>query len=73
MRVIATSTGYDGTCIREAGEQFDMPDGSCDPVPVKRINEKTGATEVVPGQFEPPTWFKKVDGKTAQTNVADLT
>lgn len=28
MRVIATAVGYDGICVRQPGEEFDMPDGS---------------------------------------------
>jgi hypothetical protein len=28
MRVRATATGFDNTAIREAGDEFEMPDGS---------------------------------------------
>jgi len=28
MRVIATKTGYDGTKVRDPGEEFEMPKGS---------------------------------------------
>jgi hypothetical protein len=55
MRVIATATGYDGVCLREPGDEFDMPNGSCDPVPVRDANGR-----VVQGKFEPETWFKPV-------------
>jgi hypothetical protein len=28
MRVVATKQGYDNICIREPGDEFEMPDGS---------------------------------------------
>jgi len=55
MRVVATARGYDNVTIREVGDEFDMPDGACDPVPLRDEHGKA-----IPGKFEPAPWFKPV-------------
>ena len=67
MRVVATSIGYDGVCLREPGDEFDMPNGSCDPVP-----QKDAAGKAIPGQFEPATWFKPVKAAKGEQEAKDL-
>lgn len=71
MKVKATKKGFDGTCIREAGDVFEMPDTTKVPVRDKEGKQVVKAgkpvTEDVPVSG---TWFEAVvEAKAADSLV----
>jgi hypothetical protein len=68
VRVKATARGFDGICVREPGDEFDMPETVFAPRPKRDDKGK-----VVPDEFyDAPSWFEKA-GKPAQTGPASGT
>lgn len=53
VTVIATGQGFDGTTVRVAGDEFQMPGNVFDPRP--KLDDKGKPT----GEMHaPPSWFK---------------
>jgi hypothetical protein len=48
VRVIATARGFDGICVREPGEEFDMPETVFAPRPKRDDKGKRRATSSTP-------------------------
>lgn len=67
IRVVAIGRGFDGTALREPGEEFSMPE-SIMTAKVEKLKgldgKETGQTVTIP-----PTWFKPV--KAGQPALAD--
>ena len=67
IRVVAIGRGFDGTALREPGEEFVMPESSMTAkteIEKDALGKETGRKIVIP-----PTWFKPV--KAGQPALAD--
>lgn len=70
VRVVATGRGFDGTVVREAGEEFDVDASIFDKAKVPVYDRDGGMTEKV---IDPPhPWFKKKEAnKSKSTEKSD--
>ena len=67
IRVVAVGRGFDGTALREPGEEFNMPEATMTAkVEMEKdaLGKETGRKITIP-----PTWFKPV--KAGQPVLAD--
>lgn len=75
VRVVATGRGHDGVQVREAGDEFDMPESSLTAeAPLldekgKKVFDGNGKPEMV---SKAPSWFERKDKKEALTSADDL-
>lgn len=62
VRVLATGRGHDGVQVREAGEEFDMPESLFDTkvATTDSAGKKTGEVEI-----RQPSWFERKEKKAA--------
>lgn len=58
IRVVAIGRGFDGTALREPGEEFTMPE-SIMTAKVEKVKDEAGK-ETGKEVIIPPTWFKPV-------------
>lgn len=61
MKVKATKRGFDGTCIREPDDVFDMPDTT-------KVKGEDGKVKEVPVTG---SWFEAVDAKAEKKASKD--
>lgn len=69
IRMVAIGRGFDGTALREPGEEFTMPESAMTAkVEVERdaLGKETGKKTIIA-----PTWFKPVKAGQPAAALAD--
>lgn len=67
VRVVATGKGFDGVCVREPDEEFDMPASVFD-----KRERKDASGKVVGEPYAAPSWFKAAEAKGEKKDGKDL-
>ncbi len=70
IRVVAIGRGFDGTSLREIGEEFTMPES----VMTAKVESEKDVTGKETGKkiIVPPSWFKPLKAGQPATSADDL-